>query len=550
MKETRWSWPGPNPEDYEERLAKIKSGGEETIWGALWYKSPQSLVVGLISAALGLGWDWLIGPSLTIAGLPPWMGIAPPLVGATIVVLYAILIGAFYGMLLLGAVRRMADGRLPMWGEQVVRVEARLAWWARIIVQAVILFLILLALLSAYELSAWFAKGMPTRSSADWETFLGFCSGALLLSLVGSVAMTALEFTERAYEFLKRILLPYPALWRLVCGVVGLIYGAVFWIVGALIAAGVSKAHTALGLEPILTLGTLIGLLGPSAVLGLSLVDWDGPRMDEVDKVVVEKARKTGLVDFKKWNIAPETSFDGIAANGYPFYLWRESADSRIGVARPRYCCIAVDNDELYFEFFNPSAEPQSSGALAVFILAGGAWLAASLVSYFVLGEHFLKSTSPYVTPPALAVLSAVFGGGIIGGISAGIWHVCGLALRWQRNRFEGDARLHRIPLAALAGFSELGAGEAGAIVNGEPAKAGHGLAAAFTDGSETVLTGNAWNRRSMVDMHQRLTSMFREPRDQMIAEFADKLKKARQAQDATDGKSVQASRDGIPDAL
>ncbi|MFX8712032.1 hypothetical protein ABTM46_18990, partial [Acinetobacter baumannii] len=49
-------------------------------------------------------------------------------------------------------------------------------------------------------------------------------------------------------------------------------------------------------------------------------------------------------------------SFGGIDANGFPFYLWRESADNRLTLGRPRYCCLTPVDGELYFTFFNPSA--------------------------------------------------------------------------------------------------------------------------------------------------------------------------------------------------
>jgi hypothetical protein len=70
--------------------------------------------------------------------------------------------------------------------------------------------------------------------------------------------------------------------------------------------------------------------------------------------------------DFRDWDIPPETSLDGVDNNGMPFYLWRESADNRVTLSRPRFCCITCSNDELDFAFFDPRGHVRPTGAAKV----------------------------------------------------------------------------------------------------------------------------------------------------------------------------------------
>lgn len=252
-----------------------------------------------------------------------------------------------------------------------------------------------------------------------------------------------------------------------------------------------------------------------------------------------------GPMEFRTWNLDVETSHTGTAANGYPFYLWRESADNRIGVSRPRYCTVSEIDNELFFEFFNPAAEQKPTGAMMVFVLVGGASALLSLVSYFVFGDQFRASTAPFHTPPVLAVMGALFGGSVVGGISACIWYVITLALRWQRNRFEGDGRVLRMPWSMLESFTELSARDAGAKGNGDNPPTGHGLAAVFIDGSIMILTSNSWERTSIMGTHRELTSLFIAPRDAAIRDFRERLKRAARTESA-----APAGKEGVPDKL
>ena len=41
--------------------------------------------------------------------------------------------------------------------------------------------------------------------------------------------------------------------------------------------------------------------------------------------------------EFRDWDIEPETSVGGVDATGHLLYDWREAADSRLMLSRPRY---------------------------------------------------------------------------------------------------------------------------------------------------------------------------------------------------------------------
>ena len=250
--------------------------------------------------------------------------------------------------------------------------------------------------------------------------------------------------------------------------------------------------------------------------------------------------------DFRDWDIEPETSVGGVDANGFPFYVWRESADSRLTLARPRYCCIVPRDGELYFTFFNPSEDTRSSGGFLVFATVG----VLVAISMIVRAWLYPAPPRPYhldeSAPPFLFLLSMIFAGSLFGGLAGGAWHVVVTLTRWIFGRFPGEGRLHTMPLRDLANFNTAQAGEVGAKINGEDAKTGHGLTAVFDDNSMIILTGNAWNYRSIVGKHRDLNRAFRAPRDEILAKWAAQQKKA-QSKPVTETPSAPQ---GIPDSL
>ncbi len=250
--------------------------------------------------------------------------------------------------------------------------------------------------------------------------------------------------------------------------------------------------------------------------------------------------------DFRDWDIAPESSIAGIDANGFPFYVWRESADNRLTLARPRYCCITPNDGELYFTFFNPSEDTKASGGYLLFAAVG------ILVGIAILGRAWFNPAPPLPyhfnenPPPFLILLGALFTGSLFGGIAGGVCHVVVTLMRWIFGRFSGEGRLYTMPLRDLSSFNTANAGEVGAKINGEEAKTGHGLTAVFEDNSMIILTGNAWNYRSIVDKHRDLTRAFRAPRDEILAEWTARQKKTQPKPVAGTPSAPQ----GLPDSL
>ena len=247
------------------------------------------------------------------------------------------------------------------------------------------------------------------------------------------------------------------------------------------------------------------------SLLGVAL------KWQELSAETVTQTAMSRRQDFWAWDLAPESSRSGIAATGYPFYVWRESADSRLGLSRPRYCVLADNGRELSFMFFDPSAYRQPTwgvvvgGLVAVFvtiIMAPGTWLSGGSFSFLSLFETSILA-------------------GFVGVLAGVTWHLGLRVLRWNYGRFERDGSFSVKPLRLLSGFNQVHAGEVGAKINGEEAKTGHGLTATFDDGSMIILTGNAWNYRSIVEHHSELTNAFRVPRDDFVTQWEAKQKKA-----------------------
>ena len=254
--------------------------------------------------------------------------------------------------------------------------------------------------------------------------------------------------------------------------------------------------------------------------------------------------------DFRDWDILPETSMGGVDNKGMPFYIWRESADNRVTLSRPRYCCIASSSDELYFTFFDPLGNVRPTGATNVGVIVAGIVAASLLALFWMESRHAVAAYhSNMHAPPLLALLAASFFALLLGGMAASIWYVTVIVLRWAKNRFAEDGKLHTIPLRLLDGFQVIGAGDAGAVINGSSAKSGHGLAAVFSDNTQLILTRNAWEYASIVDKHRELNAAFRGQRDVILGKWTEARKLA-QAHDVE--RPAAASSDGasIPHVL
>jgi hypothetical protein len=214
--------------------------------------------------------------------------------------------------------------------------------------------------------------------------------------------------------------------------------------------------------------------------------------------------------DFRDWDIEPETSSNGTDARGYPYFLWRESADNRLTLSRPRYCCITEKPDGLYFTFFDPSKDQRPTGAMRAF------WYGAALVMVIVVLASCMQSGSPrgpYVSdmsaPPGLVLVAAFLYATSLGALASGIWYAVVIVRRWMSGRFPGEGRISMMPWTSLRSFERISASDAGVIVNDKPASTGYCLAAVFDDNSQLILNRTAWNFDSIQKDHRLLTRIF-----------------------------------------
>ena len=86
--------------------------------------------------------------------------------------------------------------------------------------------------------------------------------------------------------------------------------------------------------------------------------------------------------DFRDWDLEVEAHASGLDHEWhYPFYLWRESADNRLHLGRPRYCCITPIGDELQFSFFDPTKDVKPTGAMKAGLIVAGIVAALMIVN-------------------------------------------------------------------------------------------------------------------------------------------------------------------------
>jgi len=251
--------------------------------------------------------------------------------------------------------------------------------------------------------------------------------------------------------------------------------------------------------------------------------------------------------DFRDWDIAPQSSFDGVDASGFPFYLWRESADNRLTFGRPRYCCISPIDGELYFVFYHPSANVRIWEI--VIVLFG----TIAIMLYIGLDTTWFDKPTPrgpYLMdeslPPFLVAFRAILLALLAGPLAALAAFVVGTLVRWFGWRFSGEGVLYGKPLRLLSGFDKVPAAETDAKINGKKATTGHGLTAVFDDGSIIILTGSAWDYPSIVAQHRDLTNLFRIPRDEILAAWAECTKKSTPTPVSASG----VAPGGIPERL
>lgn len=214
--------------------------------------------------------------------------------------------------------------------------------------------------------------------------------------------------------------------------------------------------------------------------------------------------------DFRDWNMAEETRDGGYDEQGLPYYVWRESADNRLSLSRPRYCCVVELNGELTFQFFDPSKDVRPSFAPFVFMAVGAAVILAALweATYGPLPppRPYHMDTSD---PPFLVFIGTIFLASSLGSIVAVCWYVIGTLARWLRGRFPGDGRLTEVPWSSLLAFNVMNAADTAAGNLEKVPHASYGLGAAFDSGFQVALTANPWNYESIATRHAEMTTMF-----------------------------------------
>lgn len=262
--------------------------------------------------------------------------------------------------------------------------------------------------------------------------------------------------------------------------------------------------------------------------------------------------RRKDATDFRTWDLPEETRDGGRDAQGLPYYVWRESADNRLCLSRPRYCCVSEIDGELVFEFFDPSKDVRPSWAPFVFMAVAAAVCAAKLweATYGPLPppRPYHLDESP---PPFLSFIGTCFLAGSLGGIVAGPWYIVGTLSRWIFGRFAGDGRLTRVPWRSLQGFHVMNAADTAAGELEKIPRSSYGLGAVFdtvTDaGMHVALTANPWNYESIARRHSEMTAMFITTRGEVMRRWAE----ARGAAEAgKHGTKSAAASDGVPHQL
>ena len=255
--------------------------------------------------------------------------------------------------------------------------------------------------------------------------------------------------------------------------------------------------------------------------------------------------------DFRDWDIEVETSYSGLDQLGFPFYIWREKADNRLLLGRPRYCCVTLKDAKLYFNFFNPSENVRSTGTTAVFVIAAGLMAIATVwdgwrETQASWGRDYIHDTSP---PPLMILFGAFLFAMFAGMVSSSVWYVAVTLYRWINGRFKGEGRIDVMPLNMLEGFQVINAGDAGAEINGKRATIGHGLTASLADGTQIILTGDAVSYKSIAEMHRIMTTLFCTQRSEYAARW-DEIARNNLAQSQTGVSKPDVTPKGVPTKL
>lgn len=432
-----------------------------------------------------------------------------------VMTVFVVVAGLILGVISVGVGRLMAAGRLPVDSSGPAKF-IHPAWWLRFLFRWSCSMLVCHLGFAAWRYG-YVLQGVPEtiRDRDAAETFTWFMAIFLFVTWGGYTLLECLAPRLRNFLQWARSSVVMWGTWSVLSGAwTALGFG--FTFIGACLVA--QPTFAAFGLGSPLNLVSMT----TSVLLAIGCGWWCGRDTWSERSIAPAPAPSQGSqrTDFWNWDMDAETSASGVAANGYPFFIWRESADDRLGLSRPRYCCILKEQGELNLAFFNPSDPVLPTGG---WIVGGavGALVALAMITGFWVSPPppaaYVSNTNP---PAFLRFLSVVFASGLACAASGSLWYACVTLVRWYWNRFAHDGGLRVRPLRTLAGFNLVDAGAVGAQVNGEKAKTGHGLTAVFEDGSMWILTANAWEYPTAVAYHSILTNAFREPRDRYLIEW------------------------------
>ncbi|RTL70305.1 MAG: hypothetical protein EKK41_12735 [Hyphomicrobiales bacterium] len=513
----------PSKEELEREIADVAALSPLAAIGP---ELRNTVIVAMACGVAGWAFEWLFRPWLPPSEAP--FGF-PPLASIVFTAGIGALAAIIVGVAIVSFARMLKSGRVTV--EVTGNVHATMpVWWVRGLLTAATIAAVFLVGGVIWLLGVAVRDGLAASANQLATNIGQYLGMTVFVSLFGGFLTVIARIITKYAKGLRLRLLASDRLWLVRCAFEAALYGGSFFMGLMGIAAVVEPLFAATILGSTVTPATfastaLLGAWGGFIMLRSEWRDRATTRMQERIDRPMEYVN-----DFRTWTIETETSLKKTTPDGYPLFMWRESADDRLGLSRPRYCCVVREGDELVFHFFDPVGARKSTGTLAAACLAGGAAALWTLAEYFVLGHTTTAATRPFPTPPALIFLNAGLRAAIIGGLIASAWYVVSTLVRWGRNRFENDGALYKWPWRDLHNFRALSAADAGAMVNGEPAKSGEGLAAILTDGTQVVLTANAWTHTTIASYHTTMSKMFVIEREAMMLKFAAQLKAEQRA--------------------
>jgi hypothetical protein len=531
--------PAVSKEELEQGIAELAALSPLAVF-------PEARVAAAMALLCGItGWiaEWSLGPWLRLSG--PAIGL-PPLASIAFIVMIGLILAAIIGIVLVSAARMVSSGKMTAETGGNLKMTMPV-WWVRWLIASGFIAAVVLGIGGVVLGGTWLREGYGAAAQLFASAVGNYLAMTCFVALGAGFLVVIGSVVAKYFGGLRDFLLGSDRLWLIRCIFVASVLGMVAFGILMGIAALADPFFNATFLGSTLTIATVTATAMFAGWVAILLGRWEWRDRDNERERLRRDRPVKYLNDFRTWDIEAETSVNTKTSEGYPLYLWRESADNRLGLSRPRYFCVEREGDRLLLHFFNPVGVRKPIGALFAGCLVGGAAALWTLVDYFVLGHTTTIGNTHYPTPPALIVLNALLKAGVIGSLIAGAWYLVATLVRWARNRFASDGALYKFPWSELDNFRTLSAADAGAKINGEPARQGEGLAAVLTDGTQIVLTGNAWNHTSIAAQHVAMWKIFVDEREAALSRFAALLKAE---QRAAISETAPASSGDVPLSL